>query len=377
MQPTLRRLQPVPACVDHPDLGCNAKHGYFPGASLGLPAMRVSEFDYRLSPELIAKQPLSGRDAARLLVLGERIQDRLIVDLPQLVMPGDVWVLNDTRVIPARLLGEKDSGGRVELLLLEPTEEKDVWLAWGRANKPLKAGTRVSIAPDFSAEVLRRSGKEVTLRLLAPDVPAAIEAFGHMPLPPYIDRPDTAEDRHRYQTVFARHAGAVAAPTAGLHLSHALMAVMQEAGAQFAHVTLHVGPGTFQPVQVEDTDDHPMHEEAYIVPGETAALVNAARSEGRRIVAVGTTSLRTLEAAGAGGTLHPGKGRTRLFITPGYAFRMTDALLTNFHLPRSTLLMLVCALGGRERVMRAYRHAIQAAYRFYSYGDAMFVTHAG
>lgn len=339
--------------------------------------MRVSDFDYRLPPELIAKQPLAGRDAARLLVTGERMQDRMILDLPQLVMPGDVWVINDTRVIPARLLGEKDSGGRVELLLLEPTEQKDVWLAWGRANKPLKAGTRVSIAPDFFAEVLQRTGKEITLRLLAPDVAAAIEASGHIPLPPYIDRPDTDEDKQRYQTVFARHAGAVAAPTAGLHLSQALMAAMQSAGARFAHVTLHVGPGTFQPVQVEDTDDHAMHEEAYVVPEETVALVNAARVEGRRIVAVGTTSLRTLEAAGEGAELHAGTGRTRLFITPGYDFRITDALLTNFHLPCSTLLMLVCAMGGREQMMRAYRHAIGNAYRFYSYGDAMFVTRAG
>ncbi len=336
--------------------------------------MRVSDFDYRLPPELIAKQPLAGRDDARLLVCGDEIADRRILDLPQLVMPGDVWVLNDTRVIPARLLGEKESGGRVELLLLEPLDEKDTWLAWGRANKPLKAGMRISIAPDFMAEVLQRSGKQVTLRLMAPDVPAAIEQHGHMPLPPYIDRPDSERDRNRYQTVFARHAGAVAAPTAGLHLSHALMTAMQEAGAQFVHVTLHVGPGTFQPVQVEDTDDHDMHEEAYIVPEQTAALVNAARDEGRRIVAVGTTSLRTLEAAGAGGSLHAGAGRTRLFITPGYAFRMTDALLTNFHLPRSTLLMLVSAMGGQRQVMRAYQHAIAEKYRFYSYGDAMFVT---
>lgn len=235
-------------------------------------------------------------------------------------------------------------------------------------------GTRVNIGPDFSAEVLRRDGKEVKVRLLAPDVAAAIEACGHMPLPPYINRPDNEADKQRYQTVFARHAGAVAAPTAGLHMSLELMAAMREAGAEFAHVTLHVGPGTFQPVQVEHTEDHPMHEEAYIVSQETAEQINAARAEGRRIVAVGTTSLRTLEAAGESGVLCAGSGRTRLFITPGYDFRVTDALLTNFHLPRSTLLMLVCALGGQEKVMQAYRHAIEAAYRFYSYGDAMFVA---
>ena len=345
---------------------------------LGLPAMRVSDFDYLLPTELIARQPLARRDAARLLVSGEMIQDRMVLDLPQLVCPGDVWVLNDTRVIPARLLGRKESGGQVELLLLEalphdPGGPADEWLAWGKANKPLRPGTRVHIGDGFEAEVLGRDGKQVRIRLFADDIAAAIERFGHMPLPPYIDRPDNEEDKLRYQTVFARHSGAVAAPTAGLHLSKELMSAMKAAGAEFAHVTLHVGPGTFQPVQVEDTKDHPMHEEAYNVSQETADRVNAARSSGRRIVAVGTTSLRTLEAAGQGGVLCAGTGLTRLFITPGYDFRMTDALLTNFHLPRSTLLMLVCALGGQERVMCGYRHAIDHGYRFYSYGDAMFV----
>jgi len=343
--------------------------------------MRVSDFDYLLPPELIARQPLAGRDAARLLVPGESMQDRMIRDLPQLVWPGDVWVLNDTRVIPARLRGHKDSGGQVELLLLEalphdPGGPADEWLAWGKANKPLRTGIRVHIADGFDAEVLDRDGKQVRIRLIADDIAAAIERYGHMPLPPYIDRPDNEEDKSRYQTVFARHSGAVAAPTAGLHLSKDLMAAMQAAGAEFAHVTLHVGPGTFQPVQVEDTDDHPMHEEAYHVSPETAQHINAARAAGRRIVAVGTTSLRTLESAGQGGELCSGSGRTRLFITPGYDFCMTDALLTNFHLPRSTLLMLVCALGGQDRVMHAYRHAIEHAYRFYSYGDAMFVAGA-
>jgi len=335
--------------------------------------MRVSDFDFTLPPERIAVKPLVGRDAARLLVCADPLQDRMIRDLPELVRPGDLWVLNDTRVIPARLLGHKDSGGQVELLLLESTEQTDVWLAWGKSNKPLKPGTMVRIGPDFSAEVLAREGKEVRVRLLAADVPAAIEACGHMPLPPYIDRPDSEEDKERYQTVFARHAGAVAAPTAGLHLSNGLMQAMQHAGAEFAHLTLHVGPGTFQPVQVEDTDDHPMHEEQYIVSQQTAEQINAARAAGRRIVAVGTTSLRTLESAGADGVVQAGPGRTRLFITPGYDFRITDALLTNFHLPRSTLLMLVSAMGGRERVKQAYQHAIESGYRFYSYGDAMFV----
>jgi len=337
--------------------------------------MRITDFDYDLPEELIAKRPLDQRDASRLLhVLGDGMADRTIRDLPELVRPGDVWVINDTRVIPARLLGEKESGGKVELLLLEPAGEDDVWLAWGKSNKPLKPGVMVAITDEFFVEVLARDGKEVTVRLQADDVAAAIERYGHMPLPPYINRPDTEEDKARYQTVFARNPGAVAAPTAGLHLTPQLMSAMERAGAEFAHVTLHVGPGTFQPVQVELIADHVMHEEAYVVPREVAASVNRARDEGRRIVAVGTTSLRTLEAAGRTGKLHAGSGRTDLFITPGYAFRMVDALLTNFHLPRSTLLMLVCALAGRKRILNAYAHAKRHEYRFYSYGDAMFAT---
>jgi len=346
--------------------------------------VQLSDFDYHLPPELIARRPLPGRDAARLLLptafqgndAGENYAstDASICDLVALVQPGDVWVVNDTRVIPARLFGRKESGGKVELLLLESTGEGNVWLAWGKANKALKTGDNIVIAEGFGAQILHRDGKQVEVRLIADDVAAAIEAHGHMPLPPYIDRPDCEDDKNRYQTVFAKHSGAVAAPTAGLHLSTELMAAMQNAGASFAHLTLHVGPGTFQPVQVDDIADHRMHEEAYIVSPETAEQVNAARREGRRIVAVGTTSLRTLEAAGASGTLLAGSGRTDLFITPGYDFQMVDALLTNFHLPRSTLLMLVCALAGYAPVMAAYRHAIEAGYRFYSYGDAMFVS---
>jgi len=323
---------------------------------------------------LIARQPPAERDASRLLhLLDDGIIDHMIRDLPKLVQLDDVWVINDTRVIPARLLGRKVTGGKVELLLLEPAGKDNIWLAWGKANKPLKPGIRVEIAGGFSAEVLARDGKEITVRLSADDVGAAIERYGHMPLPPYINRPDTEEDKARYQTVFATNPGAVAAPTAGLHLTPELMSAMESAGAEFAHVTLHVGPGTFQPVQVDRIADHVMHEEAYRVPAGTAVRINRAKREGRRIVAVGTTSLRTLEAAGRTGKLQAGSGRTDLFITPGYRFRMVDALLTNFHLPRSTLLMLVCALAGRERILNAYAHAKKYGYRFYSYGDAMFV----
>ncbi len=339
--------------------------------------MRISDFDFELPRERIASRPLPERDAARLLVLEDGFRDRMIRELPELVHPGDVWVINDTRVIPARLIGQKPSGGRVEVLLLEPAGGGHRWHAWGRANKPLKPGTRISFAEGFSATVIERDAKQIVVELEveAPfaDVAEAIHACGHMPLPPYIDRPDSEEDRARYQTVFARHPGAVAAPTAGLHLTAGLMAAMQAQGASFAHVTLHVGPGTFQPVQVEHVEQHRMHEEAYVVPEDTAAIVNRALDEGRRIVAVGTTSLRTLEAAGQDGRLRPGSGRTSIFIYPGYDFRIVGALLTNFHLPRSTLLMLVAAMAGRERVLQAYAHAIEAGYRFYSYGDAMFV----
>ena len=338
--------------------------------------MSVSDYNFDLPEHYIASHPLRQRDASRLLVLPGPdgvLTDTRIRDLPQMVQPGDVWVVNNTKVIPARLVGHKRSGGKVEVLLLEATDKADVWHAWGKGNKPLKPGTEITFTSTFFATVLAREGKDIIVRLQADDVSAAIEAHGHMPLPPYIDRPDSDEDKQRYQTVFARHVGAVAAPTAGLHLTTALMAAMEDAGAVFAQVTLNVGPGTFQPVQVEHLDEHVMHAEAYIVPAETAAIVNRAHSRGRRIVAVGTTSLRALEAAGQTGELLAGSSRTSIFITPGYDFRMVDALLTNFHLPKSTLIMLVSALAGRERVLAAYEHAREQGYRFYSYGDAMFV----
>jgi len=338
--------------------------------------MQVSDFNFDLPEHLIAKQPLEQRDASRLLCLSDSddiITDTQISDLASLVRPGDVWVLNDTKVIPARLIGHKDSGGKVEVLLLEACAQSNVWKAWGKCNKPLKTNTHIRFSDDFTATVLKRNGKEIEVHLIADDVGQAIEKHGHMPLPPYINRPDTDADKTRYQTVFARHAGAVAAPTAGLHLTNKLMQAMQQAGAEFAHLTLHVGPGTFQPLQVDHLHDHIMHEEAYIVPSATAKLINAAKADGRRIVAVGTTSLRTLEAASPQGLLQAGSDRTSIFIHPGYHFNMVDALLTNFHLPKSTLIMLVAALAGQQRVLKAYEHAKAHGYRFYSYGDAMFV----
>lgn len=337
--------------------------------------MRTSDFDFKLPEQLIAKRPLEKRDASRLLRWNEEgFEDGATVDLPSLVQAGDVWVVNDTRVIPARLIGQKPSGGKVEILLLEPTGTADVWTAWGKANKPLKEGDKVLFTDGFYAEILSRDGKCVEVKLVAEDVAKAIERHGHMPLPPYIDRPDSEEDKQRYQTVFATHDGAVAAPTAGLHLTPELMADMEKAGASFVRVTLHVGPGTFQPVQVDDVHAHKMHEEAYVISESAAATINQAKSEGRRIVAVGTTSLRTLEAASTDGALQAGAGRTDIFIYPGYTFQIVDGLLTNFHLPQSTLLMLVSALVGKEQVLSAYDYAIEKGYRFYSYGDAMFVT---
>ncbi|MDQ6995644.1 MAG: tRNA preQ1(34) S-adenosylmethionine ribosyltransferase-isomerase QueA [Mariprofundaceae bacterium] len=336
--------------------------------------MKTSDFNFELPEHLIAKRPLKERDASRLLVMGEDdLSHAHTRDLVDLVKPGDVWVINDTRVIPARLLGQRPSGGKVEILLLEPLDIPNVWTAWGKANKPLKQGDQIIIADGFMVEVLKRDGKEVEVRLLAKDVPNAIETYGHMPLPPYIDRPDSDEDKLRYQTVFAEHDGAVAAPTAGLHLTKNIMRKMEAVGASFAHITLHVGPGTFQPVQVDDVHSHVMHEEVYIVSEDAAKMINQAKADGRRVVAVGTTSLRTLEAASNDGVICSGKNRTDIFIYPGYHFQMVDALVTNFHLPQSTLLMLVAALTGKERILSTYAHAIEEEYRFYSYGDAMFV----
>jgi S-adenosylmethionine:tRNA ribosyltransferase-isomerase len=261
----------------------------------------------------------------------------------------------------------------VEILLLEALDEEDQWLAWGKSNRPVRVGERIHFVKGFEAEILGREGRKFRIQLFSEDATAAVAKFGHTPLPPYISRADSDEDRQRYQTIYARHAGAVAAPTAGLHFTPEMMAALEDAGASTAWVTLHVGPGTFQPVQVEKIEDHVMHEESYHVPEPTANAVSTALAEGRRIVAVGTTSLRAMESAAVHGRLQAGSARTALFIYPGYRFRTVSALLTNFHLPRSTLLMLVCAFAGSERILDAYRRAIAKGYRFFSYGDAMFV----
>lgn len=318
---------------------------------------------------------------------------RRFAELPELLQPGDVLVLNDARVIPARLLGSKvGSGGRVELLVVRPAAptltsaalhqapETLEWVCLGQASKGLKPGQQVAFAGGLTAEVLEAlGGGEYRVRFHAPagtSLADLLDEAGRLPLPPYITREPDAADAERYQTVYAKASGAVAAPTAGLHFTEATFAALEAKGIRRVHVTLDVGPGTFLPVREENLEKHKMHPERYTVPEDTAAAVNAAKAEGRRVVAVGTTVVRTLESATdpETGRLRTGPGETAMFIRPGFTFRQVDVLLTNFHLPRSTLVMLVSALLGRERTLAAYREAVQAGYRFFSYGDAMLVT---
>jgi S-adenosylmethionine:tRNA ribosyltransferase-isomerase len=293
-------------------------------------------------------------------------------DFAGMLLPGDLLVFNDARVIPARLRGVKDSGGQVEVLI-ERVLEGTKALAQVRASKPPRPGSKLLLANGaLTAAVERREGEFYGLDFDTDDLQAALEQHGELPLPPYIERPAGSADRERYQTVFARVPGAVAAPTAGLHFDEGLLAAIAARGVETGFVTLHVGAGTFQPVRVDALEEHRMHAERFSVSAELAGRINQARARGSRIVAVGTTVVRALESAMADdGLIHAFDGETRLFITPGYAFRAVDALLTNFHLPESTLLMLVCAFGGYERVMAAYRHAVAVQYRFFSYGDAM------
>lgn len=341
------------------------------------PAMRRSDFFYELPSELIAQRPAAERGASRLLCLDGRsgaLQDRRFRELPELLCPDDVLIFNDTRVIPARLHGEKASGGKVEVLV-ERLREGRRLLAHVRASKAPKVGGRLRLEGAIEAEVLGREDDLFELRVLGDEpVPALLERYGHMPLPPYITRADESGDRERYQTVYAQRPGAVAAPTAGLHFDNRLLGELGARGVATAFVTLHVGAGTFQPLRVNDVREHRMHAEWLSVPAETCAKIKAAQERGGRVIAVGTTVTRSLESAAAEGELKPFEGETRLFIYPGYRFKVVDAMVTNFHLPESTLLMLVCAFAGYEHVMHAYRHAVQQTYRFFSYGDAMFVT---
>ncbi|WP_040841212.1 tRNA preQ1(34) S-adenosylmethionine ribosyltransferase-isomerase QueA [Thiothrix nivea] len=340
--------------------------------------MQLSDFHYELPPELIASEPLAERTASRLLVLDRasgECHDGQFADILALLEPGDLLVFNDTRVIPARLLGQKASGGKVEVLVERITGEHSV-LAHIRASKAPKAGTRLRLENALEAEVSGRQGDLFEVRFLSPDpVLALLERYGHIPLPPYIERADTPADRERYQTVYAQKPGAVAAPTAGLHFDSALLAALEAKGVQTAAVTLHVGAGTFQPVRVQDLSQHVMHAEYVEVSPQVCAAVAACKARGGRVVAVGTTSVRSLESAAQTGVLQPFQGDTRLFITPGYTFKVVDAMITNFHLPESTLLMLVSAFAGYKNIMEAYQHAVRRKYRFFSYGDAMFMAY--
>ena len=336
--------------------------------------MRTDDFDFDLPRALIAQHPVEPRDRARLLHVGRRLEDRHVGDLPDLLRPGDLLVTNDTKVIPARLAGKRGTAA-VEVTLHQ-TLDASTWKAFARPARKLSFGDRIDFAPGFTAEVTEKGeAGEVTLRFgySGAALLAALERHGVMPLPPYIQRDKTGDrrDRSDYQTVFARREGAVAAPTAGLHFTEGLLGRLAERGIGRANVTLHVGAGTFLPVKAEQVADHRMHSEWGEITAETAEAINAARTAGGRIVAVGTTALRLLESVAADdGTLSAFAGETNLFILPGYRFKAIDLLMTNFHLPRSTLFMLVCAFAGKARMEAAYAHAIAAGYRFYSYGDA-------
>jgi len=333
----------------------------------------LDDFDYDLPPELIAQEPLAERSTSRLLVMrGDALDDHRFTDLPALLAPGDLLVMNDTRVIHARFMGRKESGGQVEVLVERLTGE-DTVLAQVRASKPPKTGSTLRLEDAVTVAVLGREGEFYRLRFPG-EALELIERHGRLPLPPYIERQAASADEERYQTVYAREHGSVAAPTAGLHFDAPLLEKLRERGIGIAHVTLHVGAGTFQPVRVQDISRHRMHVERYRVPQAAAEAVAATKKRGGRVVAVGTTSLRTLESAvQEDGMLKVGAGETALFVTPGFRFRVVDRLITNFHLPKSTLMMLVSAFGGMAPIRAAYRHAIARRYRFFSYGDAMLI----
>ena len=333
--------------------------------------MRVADFDFDLPSDLIAQFPPAVRGGSRLLHVeaSGALADRWFSDLPALLRPDDLLVINDTRVIKARLFGVKESGGKVELLVERVLGEFEA-LAFIRASHAPKPGSRIHLAEDVSLDVLARQEDLTQLRFPRP-VFEVLQRLGRLPLPPYIEHAPTADDEARYQTVYADEPGAVAAPTAGLHFDEAMLAALREQGIRTVQVTLHVGAGTFQPVRVETLAEHRMHSERYTIPQATVDAIDQTRARGGRVVAVGTTSLRALEAAAQPGKLHAGSGETDIFITPGYRFRVVDTLITNFHLPRSTLLMLVSAFAGVDTIRAAYAHAIRERYRFFSYGDAM------
>lgn len=342
--------------------------------------MQLNDFDFDLPHDLIAQKPLDSRSASRLLHLSRATQavaHHQFTELPAMLREGDLLVRNETRVLPARLLGSKQSGGQVEVLLLRQVDaENNSWRCMTRSSRPLKSGQTVAFPGGIIGEVIEAVDDGQRLVRFSSPGPflEALERVGQVPLPPYIRRDNQPFDKDRYQTVYAKHAGAVAAPTAGLHFTAQTFADLAERNIEVCGVTLHVGPGTFLPVRTENLQEHRMHAEAYEIPVPTAHRINLARREGRRIVALGTTVTRTLEhAADADGLLHAGQGETDLFIKPGHLFRMVDVLVTNFHLPKSTLLVLVSAFAGREFVLRAYQEAVARGYRFFSYGDCMLI----
>jgi S-adenosylmethionine:tRNA ribosyltransferase-isomerase len=334
--------------------------------------MHRSDFQFDLPPELIAQRPLAARSASRLLHLGSAaLVDREFRDLPSLLRPNDLLVFNDTRVIPARIHGVKTTGGRVEIVLERVLRERRI-LAQVAASKALRPEIPVLLPGGAEARFVGRHDDMFELELNV-DATAYFQQYGEMPLPPYIQRESEASDTERYQTVFARELGAVAAPTAGLHFDSDILQQCTALGVKTAYLTLHVGAGTYQPMRVDDLDQHRMHAEFARVSSQVCEQIDATRKSGGRVVAVGTTVVRSLETAAQTGSLQPFIGDTQIFIKPGYQFKAVDALVTNFHLPQSTLLMLVCAFGGYERMMNAYRHAVEQRYRFFSYGDAMLI----
>ncbi len=336
-------------------------------------SLTLDDFDYPLPPELIAQAPLAQRSASRLLVVESPLQDAHIIDLPQRLRAGDLLVMNDTRVLHARLCGQKDSGGQVEVLVERPLDTTDV-LAQVRASKSPKPGGKITLEGALTVDVIERIGEFYRLRFPGNAV-ELLEEYGRLPLPPYIEHAAGEADESRYQTVFAREKGSVAAPTAGLHFDEALLSTLNAAGINTAYVTLHVGAGTFQPVRVHHIAEHKMHSERYILPQATVDAIAETRAKGGRVVVIGTTTLRTLESvARKYSKLQADSGETDIFITPGFDFKVADMLLTNFHLPKSTLLMLVSAFAGSETIRAAYAHAITQRYRFFSYGDAMLLT---
>lgn len=342
--------------------------------------MQISDFDYDFPEELIALRPTAERSASRLICLdahsGKVIHNHF-KDIVNLINPNDLLVFNDTKVIPARLYGKKSTGGQIEILITEVLNETDV-MALIRSNKPIKHHTKLYFNDIITAEISEKSNDLFTLRFSGiTSIEQMLEDIGHMPLPPYIDRLDETEDKTRYQTIYAKHQGAIAAPTAGLHFDECLLEKLAQNGVQTTSITLHVGIGTFTPVRVETIETHKMHEEKIEISEDTVKKILETKARGGRIIAVGTTTVRSLETAAQSGNLLPFSGKTSIFIYPGFRFQVVDALITNLHLPRSTLLMLVSAFAGRENILHAYREAVKHRYRFFSYGDAMFIPYVG